>query len=246
MLHIILLVSLVLFFTIGSVAGVKQTKHQLETDIDEKARTRHYAAITFSMWIPVIILFIVAAFSDITFADIGFTLPSFALHPAVTAIVFAAVFIWTAYFVYMIVAFLTSAKHRRRRNEILIKKENGNDYYDLVVSKLMTPMTKAEKRWWFGVSFTAGMCEEIIFRGAFIFLLVSIFPDISIYWVAAGAVVLFGLGHLYQGMKGLVLTTLVGAFFTLIYIASGSLLFVIVIHFIQNFANAFEYSDEMN
>jgi len=107
----------------------------------------------------------------------------------------------------------------------------------------MTPKTKNEKRWWVGVSLTTGICEEIIFRGFFIFLIASIFPDMSIYLVLVIAVVLFGLGHFYQGRKGLIITTLIGAFISLVYITSGSLIIVIVMHFITNFANAFEYSN---
>ena len=246
MLHIILLISLVLFFTFGSIVGVKQTKQQLKTDIDEKARVQHYATITFSMWIPVIVILLIVAFSDISFADIGFTKLSFDFNFVLTIAVLILVFLWIAYFLYRIAAFLFSAKYRKRRNEILAKKASGNDYYDLVESKLMTPRTKKEKRWWFGISLTTGICEEIIFRGVFIYLIASIFPNISIHLVFAIAIVLFGLGHFYQGAKGLMLTTLVGVFFTLVYIVSGSLILVIIMHFITNFANAFEYSDKEN
>jgi len=144
---------------------------------------------------------------------------------------------------YMIIAFLVSTKHREHLNAILDKKASGDDYYDLVVSRLMTPKTKNEKRWWLGISLTTGICEEIIFRGFFIFLIASIFPDMSIYLVLVIAVVLFGLGHFYQGRKGLIYTTLMGAFLAVVYIVSGSLIIVIIMHFLTNFANAFEYSE---
>ncbi|MCL2565353.1 MAG: CPBP family intramembrane metalloprotease [Defluviitaleaceae bacterium] len=244
MLHIILLVSLVIFFTVGAVLGVKQTKKQLKANIDEKARVQHYAAITFSMWIPVIALFGVVAFSDITFADIGFTSLSFNQNAAITLVILVLAFLWTAFCLYRITAFLVSAKHRQRRNKILLNKANGSDYYDLVDSRLMTPRTKKEKRWWFGVSLTTGICEEIIFRGVFLYLIASIFPNISVYLVFMIAVILFGMGHFYQGTKGLIITTLMGAFLASIYIVSGSLIIVIVMHFLTNFANAFEYSDK--
>ena len=243
MLHIILLISLVFFFTFGSIMGIIQTKQLLITDFDEKTRMEFYATITFSMWIPVVVVLFIVAFTDIQFADIGFSPLSFDYNITLTIVVLAAAFMWVAFSIYRIIAFLISAKHRKRRNEILVKKVNGNDYYDLVEAKIMTPKTKREKRWWLGISLTTGICEEIIFRGVLIYLITSVFPYISIFFVFVIVVVLFGLGHFYQGAKGLMLTTLAGAFLVLVYIISSSLILVVVIHFINNFAMAFEYSD---
>jgi len=229
-----------------SIIGVKQTKQLLKTDITEKVKIQTYATTTFGLWIPVVALSLVVAFTDITFTNFGFTLPSFQLNPIITIIILVSAFLWSVFFLYMIIAFLVSAKHRRHRNEVLIKKESSHKYYDLVISKVMTPKTDKEKRWWLPLSLSAGICEEIIFRGAFVFLVASIFPDISIYLVLVIVVVLFGLGHFYQGMKGFLISTFVGAYFALIYIATGTLIFVVVIHFLTDFANAFEYSDNAN
>ena len=246
MLYIILLVSLVIFFTFGSIMGVIQTKRMLQMDLDERIRLDFYATVTFSMWIPVIAVLTVVGFSDTAFADIGFSLFVFDYNIVFTVVVLIVVFMWAAFSLYRIAAFLFSAKHRKRRYEIMQKKANSNNYYDLVEAKLMTPKTKREKRWWLGISLTTGICEEIIFRGVFIYLIASIFPYLSIFLVFVIAVALFGLGHFYQGAKGLILTTLAGAFLALAYIVSGSLIPVIVVHFINNFAMAFEYSDREN
>jgi len=243
MLYIILLISFVLFYTFGAIVGVKQTREKLKADIVEAARVEYYKVVTFGQWIPVIALLLVLAFSDIALADIGFTLPSFQLNPVITAIVLGAATLWTAYLLYMIIASLSSAKHRQRQNELLAKDASSNDYYNLVTSKLMTPRTKKEKRWWLPLSLSAGICEEVIFRGTFVFLVASIFPDISVYLVWIIVVALFGLFHLYQGLKGFVVTTLAGTFLTLVYIVSGTLIFVIALHFLIDYAIAFRYSE---
>jgi len=129
-----------------SIVGVRQTKQLLKTDIDERARVQTYATTTFGQWVPVIALFIVVALSQITFSDIGFTWPSFELNPTITTFILIMAVLWSGYFFYMIIAFLISPKHRQRRNELLVKKASGSDYYDLVVSRLMTPKTKKEKK----------------------------------------------------------------------------------------------------
>ena len=245
MLHIILLITLVLFFTLMGIVGVIQTKRLLKTAIDESVKVQTYRTTAFGLWIPVIALLLVVAFSDITLADIGFTLPSFEMNTAVTIIVMAAAFLFSAYFIfYRIIAYLLSVTHRQKRKKLIDKQANGSDYHDLVIAKLMTPKTKKEKRWWVFVSLAAGVSEEIIFRGAYIFLIASMFPNLSIYLVFGLAVILFGFGHLYQGAKGLIISTLVGALFTAVFIVSGSLIIVVVIHFLTDFANAFEYSND--
>jgi membrane protease YdiL (CAAX protease family) len=50
-------------------------------------------------------------------------------------------------------------------------------------------------------------------------------------WLASiVATVAFGLAHAYQGLKALPRITLVGALFTSLYVATGSLLLPIVLH----------------
>jgi len=245
MVYIILLVSLILFYIFGAIAGVNQTKRTLENEIDENIRVTHFAVVTFAQWIPIVAIFLVVAFSDITFTDIGFTLPSFRqLNPVMTITIIAGAVLWATFIFYRIIIFLISPKHRQKCNNLLHEKVMGDDYYDLVYYKLMTPRTKREKRWWLPLSLSAGVCEEIVFRGVFVFLVASIFPNISIYLVFIILVGLFGLFHFYQGVRGFIFTTLAGAFFTLLYIASGTLIFVIVLHFLVDIAGAFRYSDD--
>jgi membrane protease YdiL (CAAX protease family) len=49
-------------------------------------------------------------------------------------------------------------------------------------------------------------------------------------FAALPQVVVFGVGHLYQGPRGVVLTGIVGAFFTLIVFVTGSLPMAMAVH----------------
>ncbi len=77
---------------------------------------------------------------------------------------------------------------------------------------------------------TAGVCEELIFRGFGIAYLRWLWPGASrvalIVVTAAG----FGLVHLYQGPRGVLLTGLVGALLAWLVLTSGSLLPAMLIH----------------
>lgn len=89
------------------------------------------------------------------------------------------------------------------------------------------PHTLGEYRVFLAVSATAGICEELLYRGYF-FAVVG--PLISIPSALLASAIVFGLGHLYQGRRGFVKTLFAGIFFGLVYVTTGSLLWPVLIH----------------
>jgi uncharacterized protein len=93
----------------------------------------------------------------------------------------------------------------------------------------LLPESRRERLWFVAVSVSAGICEEIVYRGWLLaFLHGTCGLDGSLLIVAAAA--LFGLGHVYQGVLGVVGTAYVGAVLAGLYVASGSLLLPIILH----------------
>lgn len=96
-----------------------------------------------------------------------------------------------------------------------------------------TPCTPVEARWWVVVSLAAGMAEEIIYRG--------VLPGLLDVWLpleaaAALSVLVFGISHIAQGLRGVLLTLLVGAAFQGLVGWSGSLWTAIAVHFLYDLA----------
>jgi membrane protease YdiL (CAAX protease family) len=94
------------------------------------------------------------------------------------------------------------------------------------VAELM-PHTEQEYRWFKILSVTAGICEELVFRGFMIWYLAHWMP----MWLAAlvGGVV-FGLAHWYQGTAGVIKTGITGIIMGALYVATGSLLWPAIVH----------------
>jgi membrane protease YdiL (CAAX protease family) len=92
------------------------------------------------------------------------------------------------------------------------------------------PKTAEERRWFVLVAITAGVCEEILYRG----FLIHYFRELPVSIGLIGALILsscvFGFAHLYQGVVGIVQTTILGAIFGLIFIVTGSLVLPMVLH----------------
>lgn len=94
----------------------------------------------------------------------------------------------------------------------------------------LLPSSKDERRWWWLVCCTAGICEEIVYRG-FLLHYIHFLPfRLSLTWALVVSSVIFGIGHLYQGVLGAVQTTVVGFLFGAVFVATGSLLLPMVLH----------------
>lgn len=107
-------------------------------------------------------------------------------------------------------------------------------YRDAVVAQLarakaLLPGTR-EERWLFAaVSITAGICEELVFRGLVPAYFDKLVPDAPMLGAAA-SVLGFGFAHLYQGVRGVVIATLLGLALLCISVATGSIVSAMVLH----------------
>jgi membrane protease YdiL (CAAX protease family) len=92
----------------------------------------------------------------------------------------------------------------------------------------MLPRTRGELIYGAGLAINAGLVEELLFRLGMPALLFGITRNgLLAFGLAA---LLFGLLHLYQGVWGVLGATLLGIVFTLVYLLTGSILVVIVVH----------------
>ena len=91
----------------------------------------------------------------------------------------------------------------------------------------LAPQTGAEHRAFNLVAVTAGICEEILYRGI---LLGALAPVLGLWQAVVLSSIVFGMGHAYQGLAGILKTGLVGLVMALLTVFSGSLLAAIVLH----------------
>ncbi len=89
------------------------------------------------------------------------------------------------------------------------------------------PHTIRELHNFFGVSITAGIVEEIIYRGFMLWYLTQVMP---IWAAVAVSSVGFGLAHSYQGAKGALRTGVIGLAFGIFYVVTGSIWLPIIAH----------------
>lgn len=177
----------------------------------ENARLRHYRFILISEWVltvPLLIWWFAA----------GRTAEPLSLIPTTSGWQWILVGLALLAATYLI----AQAKVVVTRPEELAKvREKIGNLAD------MAPRSDPESRTFNALSVTAGVCEEILYRG----LLLAVIASASGLWVAAIASSLFfGLGHSYQGAGGIVKTTLVGGVMAAITLLSGSIYPAMILH----------------
>jgi uncharacterized protein len=92
----------------------------------------------------------------------------------------------------------------------------------------LIPRNSAERRWAFLLSLNAGLSEEIFFRAWLPVLLYALCHNAIVSLTIAA--ILFGAMHAYQGLKGVLATTVLGAAFTYIYVSSGQIWIAMILH----------------
>jgi uncharacterized protein len=94
----------------------------------------------------------------------------------------------------------------------------------------LLPSTTAERRWWWVVCLTAGICEEVVYRGFLLHYWHTMPFHLTLTRTLIVSSVIFGIAHLYQGIAGSVQTMLIGFVLGAIFLLTGSLWLPIVIH----------------
>jgi membrane protease YdiL (CAAX protease family) len=89
------------------------------------------------------------------------------------------------------------------------------------------PRNDRHFRHFFGLSITAGVVEETLYRGFIIWYLVQLMPLWAAIVVSSAV---FGLGHSYQGVGGVLRVFLIGLCFGALYAISGSIWLPILGH----------------
>lgn len=94
----------------------------------------------------------------------------------------------------------------------------------------LLPRTSTERRVFAAVAVSAGICEELLYRGFVLAVLAAIAPSVSPLWTVVVGAVAFGLAHAYQRLAGMLVTATLGGCLAVLYLGTGSLLLPVAFH----------------
>ena len=184
----------------------KQTRRKL---IENEAwLSQTYRSIIITQWVLVIPLIVLIPPSRYDFATPGL---NFITQPLWVAGLIATGFLG--------LAFLSQMKIPKKRLPALKKQMEATRY--------ILPKNKREYRWSIALSFTAGFCEEVIFRGLLLVELSHYLPLIPAILLVN---ICFALGHLGTGLKNMSMTFILGLVWSTLFYYTGSLWLPAVLH----------------
>ena len=99
---------------------------------------------------------------------------------------------------------------------------------------ILLPESPDEVRWFALVSLGSGLAEELAYRGFLFYYLGKHLTAATPIELLALTSILFGVAHLYQGLNGIVATTVAGLIMGSLYMLSGSLLLPMLAHAFGN------------
>jgi len=237
----LLIVFLLTYEPIYGYFDYQRFKAKVRVNPDE--RVRYYKKIMIGLWIPVFVIICFVFWGPLTLTDIGLngiTLNTERLGKWLTYVVTGSAIGIVLIIIYQWIGTKVSKK---MRIEIMKAKEK-----QLETSKFsdILPVSKKDKVLWTYVSWTAGITEEIIYRGFLLFALSTLFPSLSIWVILIASSFLFGLAHSYQGLGNVIRTTIIGLYFAVLYVVLGSIIPLILIHFLLDYAAKLGDSDSDN
>ncbi len=200
-----------------------------EPSAGSQARLRYYRTVMLGIWAPTLIVLLLSVAGAIAPATLGIRWPDLDTSvmgrwPSIVVLVVLAGL--CLLILYQLVAARISAAYREKLQSMPVATEVA----------IMLPHSAPERRVWLLLSLSAGLTEELLYRGFLTYLLVTLFPELSTYLVLLIAALLFGLGHSYQGLAGMFKTSIYGGLLVALYAICGSLLPGILLHFLTDLA----------
>jgi uncharacterized protein len=186
------------------------------SDTTKRDRLRLYVSTISFQWTAVAIILWRARANGISMADLGLAIHTPALTAAVAISLTALVL----------------------GNQILALKglsSNSQAAHGQLpqVALRIFPRDNAERIVFFVLVATVAICEEVIFRGFFQRVFETWAGGLELIGIFSSAA-LFGISHLYQGRRGIIVTFVVGVIFSAVRIWTGNLLPSCTAHFLAD------------
>lgn len=213
----------ILFFLLGIIMPFRSVQAQKQIrDLEYSTATKiqMYWINGFGLWAMAVIALLVWWFSGREVTDLGLGWPP----PSLSTPAMALLLVFILLYALDVGSELATPALRRRT-------------YDRWVMDM--PFLPAKSVEWLHFNFlslSAGICEEIVFRGFFITYLYSLLQFLSgttAQWLAVLVpAIIFGIVHYYQGWKAMLKISLMAILFGYIFVETGSLWVLILVHFL--------------
>ena len=220
LVDIVMLAIIVIGLPLETVINLKKVRATLTSGAPD-VRVKHYTSTIMLLWglaIPILVLWAVS--------NRGWDMLGFQIETGQMPLVgWSLAGLMVAFFIFQYAMISTSEGARLQLRDGIA----GNK----VMAGFM-PQRHDERHLFNLLGITAGITEEIIFRGYLIWAFSLVMP----LWAAAlASLIVFTFLHLYQGAKNLPAIFIIGGALTLVFVLSGSIWPAIAVHIFVDILN---------
>ncbi len=223
-IFIIQIIILIIIFPISGYFSVKKFKKSY-ADGDYNKIKFYRETILWSR-IQIVLIFLLIPISGISADSIGIKWIHIDTSSHSKWVVYSVIgfyFFYLLYNIYLIIIFKSNKDSRAKAAKRIPH------------FRWVFPITPKEKSAWSLLSISAGITEEILYRGYLFYALAIVFPNLSLIHILFITVFIFGIGHIYLG-KEVIKATILGLILGIFYIVFDSVIPVIIIHIGQDLA----------
>jgi membrane protease YdiL (CAAX protease family) len=175
------------------------------------ARRRRYLRTTVLEWaLAAVAVGLVLAAPGLDLGDLGFHWPRASAYTVVGVLGLV-----------LSVALLAGLRRRLDRGARLVATAEVD---------ALLPRTAAERRGFAWLALTAGVCEELLYRGFLLAVVVAEAPELGAGRLVLVSALAFAVAHTYQGVVGMLTAGVLGAGFAVLFLGTGSLLLPVLYH----------------
>lgn len=186
---------------------------RIKKDLENHNKFKTYSLVMLYQWSLVGVIFLSYKIMGIPFRELGFTKTFY----DISSFFYFLLGVLTSTII-MIIVFLVIPQGRKK---IINQFE---------AIELLLPVGVKERLLFACLAITAGFCEEVIYRGFMFYYLDQLDWGLSHMAFAIITSILFGLAHVYQGWKNMIITGLLGFALARLYMSQGSIWIPIIIH----------------
>jgi membrane protease YdiL (CAAX protease family) len=207
----VLALLLAAYLVLGQPAVGAWSARRQHRATDLGARRRRYRRTMILEWsLTALALALVLAAPGLDLGDLGLRAPRASAYTLVGAVGFG-------------VSVLLLAGLRRR-------VDRGADVVAPAEVGALLPRTAKERRAFAGLALTAGVCEEVLYRGFLLAVAVALAPELGPWRLVLVSALAFAVAHTYQGVTGMVTAGVLGGGFAVLFLGTGSLLLPVLYH----------------
>ena len=225
-MYVIFLLLLLGYYGVNFILNQQGIRKLKNVEISEKIRVKFYWEWILQRLIPVLAVFGICVFANITIYDIGLRELGFYYNTWFTIVTFVISGL-------ILISILNQKYRHRLRDETTpnIKNEFEENISYSTLLNLIIPRSIKEKHLFFYVTLKESFSGELVLRGFLYYILQGIFPQISIITILIISSVVFGFLISYGGFVDILENTFYNVLFGCLFLVTNSIFPGIMFHF---------------